>query len=157
MQQFTQQYPLSHPIQLVWEQFDDFGGVASWNPVIEKVQILSSQHRGLGAKRHCHLSNGQYVKEEITQYQQGESLQVSLYETSMPMKHSRVRVQLIAQSAHSTLVEITTAFEPKFGIFGGMMGYLVIRPMMKRLLNQSIKALEQKLKQTQQKALPTPA
>ena len=157
MQKFTQQYVLQHPVEAVWEQIDDFAGVASWNPVVNDTKILTKHDRGLGAKRHCNLNNGFYVKEEITHYQAGESLQISLFETSMPMKRSEINMQLDAQSATSTRIVITTAFEPKFGIFGGMMGYLIIRPMMRRLLNQSFKALEQKLGKASQKALPSPA
>ncbi len=78
---------ISHPLEIVWETAAvGFGQVSLYNPEIKHSRLDSTQHYGVGARRHCEFIKKGFIKEEITEWDDKRSFKLIFIESSVPMK-----------------------------------------------------------------------
>ena len=68
-------------------------------------------------------------------------MKVTLSEFSLPLKSAEATMRLEKASDKSTYVTIQMSFEMKYGVFGKIMGFFVIRPVMKMTFSKVLKGL----------------
>lgn len=134
------------PAASAWSAIADFQNVQRYHPVVERVTQPSVAERGLGAERVCHFYDGGSVKERITAWKEGESLEVELSEGSLPFKQARAMMRVAPLDEQSSSVTISMDYETKFGPIGALMDRFMIRAKMRGLFVQVLDGLEYHLK-----------
>jgi carbon monoxide dehydrogenase subunit G len=65
----------------VWKAIAKFGDICHASPGVLKSHVTSDQQEGVGATRHCDFAmNGATAEERITQWKEGESLTIEVYD-----------------------------------------------------------------------------
>jgi len=128
-------------INQVWNIISDVGGVYKYHPLVDKSPQLSKNASGIGSKRRCDFYDGSSVVEEVVGMKEGEELNIRLSEFSLPLKSAEATMSLEKVSDKSTNVTIRMRYEMKYGVFGSILGYFMIRPIMKMTFVKVLKGL----------------
>ncbi|MEL7210545.1 MAG: SRPBCC family protein, partial [Actinomycetota bacterium] len=99
--------------------------------------IVSSSHatsdavEGVGATRHCDLTNGATLEETIREWVPEESVTISIDEaTKVPIAHA-VSTFSITETENGRQITMTTDFTPKGGPLGRLLGP-VMKPVFRK-------------------------
>ncbi|MCJ8347342.1 SRPBCC family protein [bacterium] len=133
---------LNVDVDRVWKSFENFGEIYKFHPLVEKSPLLSKNASGIGAKRRCDFYDGTSVVEVVTHWTEKKRIEVQLSEMSMPMKTAKATIKIVSTSSGATKVSLEMDFVPKFGFLGKIMGALMMRPMMKKMLTLLFVGLE---------------
>lgn len=128
-------------IAQVWDIISDVGSVYKYHPLVNKSPQLSKNASGIGSKRRCEFYDGSSVVEEVVGQKEGEELTVKLSEFSLPFKSAEATMRLDKVSDKSTNVTIRMSYKMKYGIFGTILGYFVIRSVMKKVFTKVLKSM----------------
>lgn len=146
MTEFKIQRVIDAPRKKVWEKLSDFGNVHIFHPMVEKSTLTGNAKCGLGAKRTCTFYNGKgHVSEEVTGYREGESMTVVINDGTMPVKKAAIRFDLSNIGTDVTRLNLAVSFEMKWGMIGAVMGPLMMKPMMRKMLGDVLDGLEKHL------------
>ncbi|MFZ5524286.1 MAG: SRPBCC family protein [Pseudomonadota bacterium] len=130
------------PKAVVWEKLADFGNVSIFHPMVEHSALLNNQQCGLGATRSCTFYDGKSVEEKITDWQEGRSLTIAITRGDMPVKSANIRMSLHNAGSNTTRVRIDGEFAMKSGIADTIIGPLMMKPMMRKMLGDVLKGLD---------------
>jgi ribosome-associated toxin RatA of RatAB toxin-antitoxin module len=119
------------PAKNIWEVLGDFSSIERFAPTIKTSPIVNDKSSGLGAKRLCTFNNGSSLIEEIIDYQEGKSFKIEISEFSMPLKSQHAEMKVEAVDANTSDIYMSVDFVVKGGPFGWLMGFLMMRPLMK--------------------------
>ncbi len=128
-------------INKLWNIISDVGGVYKYHPLVNNSPVLSTNSSGIGATRRCEFYDGTSIVEKIVGLKEGEEMKVTLSEFSLPLKSAEATMRLEKASDKSTYVTIQMSFEMKYGVFGKLMGFFAIRPVMKMTFSKVLKGL----------------
>ena len=136
----------SHPIPVavteVWPALAAYEAVDRYHPLVERVSMSSEEARGLGACRTCHMYDGTSVDERVVDWQDGHGFKVELSNFSMPLKSAVAEMKVRSTGERASEGSIAMEFVVKGGPLGGVMGQLVMKPMMRRMFGQVLRSLE---------------
>lgn len=132
---------VNFPAKKVWEVLGDFSSIERFSPNVKKSPILGEKSSGLGTKRKCDFYDGTSVIEEIIDYQDGKSFKVELTEFSMPLKSLYAEMKVEGVDANASDISMSMDFVVKGGPFGWLMGFFMIRPMMKGIIKKVLTGL----------------
>lgn len=77
---------VNQPIDSVWFILaEEFGNINKYSEKISSVEILNNKPVGFGCIRKCSLEGGGYMTEEITKWEKGKLLELTIKDSSMPM------------------------------------------------------------------------
>lgn len=129
------------PPSEVWASWDDFGGIAAFNPNLRGSRLMpGSAPTGLGATRQCDMKDGRnHIRERVTAYEPSRRMVVDIYEGTMPLKRAEATITLEPKGPRSTEVAMRMEFTPKFGPLGAMM-VPMMRPQFRRMLQALLDA-----------------
>ncbi len=127
----------------IWNVLDDFGNIFKYHPGVESSNILDKKKTGLGAKRICNFYDGTGLKETIIKYVPNRNYSVELSDFSFPLKKATAHFQIESLNENGSILSVTMEFIPKFGPLGWLMGKLMMRPMLKKVLNGMAKGLDE--------------
>lgn len=125
-----------------WEVIADFKNIQRFHPLVDHVDMLSDNERGVGAIRVCNFYDDTSVAEEVTQWKEGQGYTVELSDFSMPVKSATATLTIEGTGAGKSDVTFAMEFTPKFGPLGWVMGQVMMRPMMIRVFKQVLAGLE---------------
>lgn len=146
MAQFEIRRVIHAPKKAVWDKLSDVGNVSIFHPMVEKSSLIGGGKCGLGAKRVCNFYNGKgYVEEEVTGWNEGQSLSIAIRKGTMPLKTAVVHFDLREVTANSTSLTMAVVFEVKWGLLGLMITPMM-KIMMKKMLGGVLDGLETHLK-----------
>ena len=129
------------PAQKVWEVLGDFSSIERFSTAVERSPILEGKRSGLGTKRKCDFYDGTSVIEEIIDYQEGKSFKIKVTEYSMPLKSLYAEMKVEGVDANASDISMSMEFVAKGGLFGWFMGYFKMRPMMQRIIKETLTGL----------------
>jgi len=129
------------PAAKIWQVMGDFSSVEKFATTIKTSPIVSDISSGLGAKRLCTFNDDSSLVEEIIEFQEGQGFKMVLSEFSLPLKsmHAEMRVKEIG--ANSSELYMSSDFVVKAGPLGWLMGFLIMRPMMKGVFKKLMSGL----------------
>jgi hypothetical protein len=133
------------PLPVVWNTLSDFGKIHLFHPGVEASPIVNGIHCGLGAQRVCHFYDGNTVKETVVAFEEQHLLEVELAEYSIPLKCGRFRMEVSPLSEARTRTTITVRFIAKMGLFGWVLGKVLMEYLMRRDAGRVLKGLEDHL------------
>lgn len=117
----------------VWKILDDFGRVEDFSVGVAQSSLVGDLPTGLGAKRRCVFHDNSSVLEEIVAYDPNRGFTVELSEFTMPMKSMSASFRVDPCGESRCQVSMQMRFEVKWGVFGSVMGMVLMRPAMKRV------------------------
>jgi len=130
---------------------DEFGDIYKYHPGLTNSYLLTDSpvKSGLGAKRHCEMSDGKnWIREKIVSVKQDEELVLDIYEGTMPVKNAVGTLQFTAIDGSKTSVKMKMSFDPKMGFLGRLMLPIMkkqFRPILQGLLESNAQYVEAKL------------
>ncbi len=142
----TAERTLPHDPQTVWQSIADFGGIHRFHPLVDKSPInAGAPSTGLGAERTCHFHDGNEIKERVVAFEDGRSLDVDIYEGTMPLASARARLEVIPSPNGRTTVRMSMEYTPKFGVLGKAMDALMMRRKFGSILDSVLAGLDHHL------------
>ena len=118
--------------EVVWDIIADFGGVYRYSPGVKHSQTLSSHNQGLGADRICHLAPAGNIKERITEWNEGKSYTLEIYQGkgAPPVKKAYATLALEPGKNDGTVVTASLQYEMKYGPVGAAMDAALFGPFL---------------------------
>lgn len=113
----------------VWQALADFGNISVYNPGIPKSYLTSAQSVGIGATRHCDLSQpGMALEERIIDWKEGEAYTIEVHggEKLPPVEHMQVTLA-VRSEANGSIASTVIVYQPKYGVIGFLMDMMMMR------------------------------
>ncbi|TPH13972.1 SRPBCC family protein [Litorilituus lipolyticus] len=129
------------PANKVWQVLEDFGSIEKFSTTIKSSPIVGDKACGLGAKRKCIFDNDSSLVEEIIEYQEGQGYRMAISEHSLPLKTMYAEMRVTAIDNNQCEIYMSADFVVKGGLFGKLMGHLLMRPMMKGVFTKVMSGL----------------
>lgn len=123
MPDIIQRIVIQAPREKVWDSWDRFGDIVRFNKGLRASALVQgSPATGKGARRKCDLKNGKsFLCEEITDYREQEKMEISVYDSNLPVKSIRLLLTFSAPTATTTQITASVDFTMKFGLLGRLM------------------------------------
>ncbi len=124
-----------------WIALREFGDIDRFNPNLKESHLLEgSPATGIGARRHCTMSDGKnYIREEVIDWREGQGYTVDIFEGTMPLRTAQATLRIEPSGASACEVSMSLTYEPKFGALGAVLDVVMLRRM---LLGSCAKVLE---------------
>ena len=129
------------PARKVWEVLGDFASVEHFSTSVDRSPLLPGKTKGVSTKRICYCYDKTSVVEEITRFEDGESFDVVLTEYSMPLKSLHATMGVRAVNNNTSDIYMSMDYVVKFGPLGWVMGALLMRPIMNKVMKGILKGL----------------
>ncbi len=135
MTTITRSVSIDAPSDEVWATLADFGNISVFNPSVKSSQLTSDHSGGLGATRECVLAPMGVVQERITDWEEGRSMSVEIYDRKMipGLKSGVARIEL-APRGEQTTVSVTMDYSVGLGPVGASMNAMGMRRMFGKAL-----------------------
>lgn len=129
------------PAEKVWQVLEDYSNIDKFAMTIKSSASVNDISSGLGAKRSCTFNDGSSLVEEIIEYQVGQGYKMDISEHSMPLKSMKTEMKVTAIDENSSEIYMSADFVVKGGALGSVMGYLIMRPLMKGIFQKVMTGL----------------
>ncbi len=129
------------PAEKIWQVLGDFSSVEKFATTIKSSPIVNEISSGVGAKRLCTFNDGSSLVEEIIDFQAGQGYRMVLSEFSLPLKSMYAEMKVREIDKHSSELYMSSDFVVKAGPLGWLLGFLVMRPVMKGVFKKLMSGL----------------
>ncbi len=146
MSTFREQIQINAKAERVWEILADIGGIARWNPGVQKSWVTSKTSEGLGASRRCELDGKNYLLEDVIEWNPPQSLTMRITETNMPFKRADIHFAL-EERGQLTVVTVSPEYELKFGFLGSVLDSLFMRKTYAKGMRALLAGLKRQVEQ----------
>ncbi|MEM9069284.1 MAG: SRPBCC family protein [Myxococcota bacterium] len=137
---------LDRPRAEVFSLLADFKAFHKVYALVDKSPLHEgSAPTGVGAERTCYLTDGNQLHERIAAMEEGRSLTVDIYDSTMPIKSCTVRFEL-ADQGKQTKLTITATYKLKFGVLGKLMDAMAVKKQFTGNLNVMIAGIDHHLR-----------
>ncbi|MBO6515857.1 MAG: SRPBCC family protein [Bacteroidia bacterium] len=115
------------PAEALWKYLGDYANIHRFHPLLKGSYFNEgTESCEIGSTRQCDLKNGDYLKERITEWNEGSSYSVEIYETSMPVKSATATLAVKPIDKNNSEVSMDISMEAKHAIMAPIM-YLSFR------------------------------
>ena len=126
--------PLTASKDKAWENLKNFAGIQNYNPSVATSKPINDKVYGIGAERSCVLTNGDTIKERITDYTENESYKVDIYDMGkMPLKYAHADIGINEKEKNSYELYMSMDIKAKMGPAGWIMERMMKKPYTKLL------------------------
>ncbi|MBT4710573.1 MAG: SRPBCC family protein [Alphaproteobacteria bacterium] len=130
------------PHDALWAAISDFAGTQNFNPVVEtSVLTGDTPNQGLGIQRLCTFYDGNSILETVKDWRDKSGFTVEMTEMNMPFKSAHATLDALPAGDGKSVITMTLEATPKYGIFGALMGAVMIRPMMTKMMGSVVDGL----------------
>ena len=117
-------------VERVWSVLGRFMHIDEFHPRIAKVDALSAQHTGVGARRKCTFKDGTSAVEEVVGWREGESYTFELSGFTLPLTKAVATLGVTSLGADRARLRMSMDYQVKYGPFGWLLGQTMMRMMM---------------------------
>lgn len=128
---------INAPVEKVYATLSDLTSVRHYNPLVNTVEIISSNPAGVGSARHCVFKDGKFAKERVTASVPNQSISFDLYEHQWPLSYMRWTNRLQAEGGQTRL-SADTEYAPGLGVLGKLMDALMMKRQFSKIVEQSL-------------------
>lgn len=127
------------PVAEVWAAWDDYGNIDRFNPNLNRSFLINdSGETGLGAQRHCDMSDGKnFIQERIVEYVPQKLMAVEVFHGSLPLKFAKATIEMESLAIDRTRLSFTMEFTPGMGLLGRFMTPLM-KSQFRKLLTKLV-------------------
>ncbi|MEM7188271.1 MAG: SRPBCC family protein [Pseudomonadota bacterium] len=131
--------------EAVWAVLSRYMHIDEFAPQVTKVEALTAEQGGIGAKRRCHFKDGNSMAEVVTAWDEGRRYRVRLSETQpMPLKEGEAEIAIRPEGAGQTHVTWSMDYRVKYGPIGWLMGQTLMKMMISKILDANLKGLAER-------------
>lgn len=142
MIKFQRSLMIDATVDEVWAVLERFMHIDEFAPQIARVEALSQNDAGLGAKRRNIFENGGSMVEEVIAWTPKQSFTVRLSEMdNMPLKAAQ-STTLLTSKGGKTQVTWGFDYQVKFGPLGWVLGKTLMKMMMGKVIDANLKGLD---------------
>ncbi len=125
--------------EAVWQALAKFGDICHASPGVLKSHVTSEQQEGVGATRHCDFAmNGATAEERVTQWQEGESLTIEVYDLKkMPGIDKMEAAFNVRTESNKTILRADLSYSMKNVLFDAM-NSMMVKKMNTKLWNSVV-------------------
>lgn len=135
---------VSLPRSTVFQALARFDNIHACHPAVERSPLNpGSAPTGLGAERTCHFYDGNSIQERIIEFEPDSRLVVDIYQGSMPLKTAVATFTLTDTPDGGTLLAMTMAYEPKYGLIGKAMDAMMMRRQFTGMMTLLLAGIEE--------------
>jgi len=81
---------INAPSTKLWKYLADYSNIHRIHPLLKSSHFNEGSHScEIGSTRQCDMKDGNYIKERITDWQEGSHYSVDIYESSMPVTSAK--------------------------------------------------------------------
>jgi carbon monoxide dehydrogenase subunit G len=131
---------IAAPAEDIWRLLEDFGNFYRVNPLLECSPVVNGVARGIGAERECQFYDGSTIRERITAVRAGESMEIAITGSSLPIREGRVMISVAPEDPGHARVTFNATITLKFGVLGRVLG-LVMRLVLKSQFNLVLRGI----------------
>ncbi|MFQ5509768.1 MAG: SRPBCC family protein [Leptospirillia bacterium] len=143
MGQITHTRHIRAPRVTVWEWLADYTNIHRFHPLLNTVTQETPEACGIGAVRRCDLKDGQFLRERVVDWNEGEWYRVEIFESSMPLASAFGTLGVSDAADGGSEAYMIMDYTPKFGPLGRLMDRMMMRRMMGGMMQQVLAALAQ--------------
>jgi carbon monoxide dehydrogenase subunit G len=130
----------------VWATIADLGAVQGFHPGVCTSYYTSERRQGVGASRHCDLKPFGSVEERATEWNEGESVTLEIYDgKSMPPFRAAHGKMSVESNGAGTIARLTLEYEMRYGLLGRVMDRLMVRSRFERMVPAVLAGLKRKM------------
>ena len=127
MMKISAKRKINAPSEALWNHLGDYSNIYKFNPLIKDSHFNEGTTTcEVGSARQCDMKTGDYLKERITEWEEGSHYTVEIYDTSMPVKKANATLGLNKIDEQTTEAFMEMEIVPKYAILGPMM-YLMFK------------------------------
>lgn len=152
MSGFSSQVMIAGSVDEVWEELSDIGNIYEWNPGVQESHLTSEISQGVGASRHCDLEDGNYLDEDVIEWDPSRVLTIRTARTSLPLQRADIRFTL-QEIEEGTTVRIISDYELKYGLLGKLLDALFVRRKFSRAMDTLLAGLKEQVEAGQPQSL----
>ena len=117
-------------------------------PMVTSVEAVTSAQGGLGAMWRCHFENGGAIVEEVTEWEPGRGYEVRSSELDpMPLHELFAGIAVAPKGADVSTVTWSVGFRVKYGPLGWLLGQVMMKRMMGKVLDGNLQGLAAKVEE----------
>lgn len=124
-----------------WKILADFANL-DWTKTVKSVHYTSQKHTGVGTVRHCELSDGGYIVERITQWEEGSGYVYIIDDARDPVSTDSYVTWHLSGDERRCKITFEVNYRLKYGILGMIMNVLIA----KRKFSKQISMFMEELK-----------
>lgn len=127
MSTFTKTIEIEAHPDKVWNTLADVGSIADWNTGLAASNSTNDEV-GIGATRHCVISQTQSLDEEVVHYEPRQAITFRITRSTMPFQSADIRFTL-DENHSGTTVTVSPVYTLKYGLFGRILDRLLVQRM----------------------------
>lgn len=115
------------PTEKIWEALSEIETLDRYDPTVKKSTAISTNTKGIGAKRKVDMKDGKnWFEEECTIWKPNEAVTYELTACSFPIHHLKHSYSF-EKAGNQIKVKQVMLYTVKFGLFGKLLDSLMIR------------------------------
>ena len=112
------------PKEVLWRYLSDYSNIYKFHPLLKNSHFVEgSCAAGLGATRQCDMLDGSFLKEKVTEWQEGSHYTIDVYETSLPVRKAKATLGLRTSSYKETIAYMDMEIESKYAFLTPFMTF----------------------------------
>lgn len=147
MGQITRTRHVDAPRVDVWRWISDYTNIHRFHPLLRNVEQETPQACGIGAVRRCNLTDGNYLRERVVAWNEGEGYRVEIFDSSMPLSRAFATIG-VRDAAGGAEAYMILDYTVKFGPLGWLMDLMMMRRMMGGMMERVLAGLAQAVEAT---------
>ena len=132
-EQIVERRSIAAPKSHVWSVLADYENIHRYTSEVKHSALDAGPNCGVGAVRTCSVMMGMKIREEVLDWQEGESYTISI-DSPMPTKDHRVTLHVRELSPTTSELTMTANYGTKGWLLGDAMNALMMRSMMKKAM-----------------------
>lgn len=154
-EQIVERRSIAAPKSHVWAVLADYENIHHYTSEVKHSALDAGPACGVGAVRTCSVMMGMKIREEVLDWQEGESYTISI-DSPMPTKDHRVTLHVRELSPTTSELTMTASYGTKGWLLGDAMNALMMRSMMKKAMTGILRDIDTAVT-TQHVAAQTPS
>lgn len=141
MTELRHEITINAPLEQVFAGLANLELVQHYNTAVNRAEYISHIREGVGAMRQCDLGRDGVVKERVIAFEKNNFIEMELYEHNWPIKTMTWRTH-VKQQGSITKVSQCLVYEMRFGPFGKVLNFLLVRPKMDKNLQKIFESMK---------------
>lgn len=129
------------PVEAVWKAVADLAAVQHWNPMVASARYTSERREGVGAARRCELKPKGWVEERVWDWNPPHAIGLEVTASGWPIASMKWKTEL-RDDRDATRLSQAMDYKVKFGPLGLLVDVLMMRRMLKKGVDEALRALK---------------